>query len=76
MTPFKFYMSDKSNITQSEIIKKLNCGYTYIYFYNNGDSIKKRYEFLLKNPNEAIEENTLFKIIKNEENIFIEKIEI
>ena len=74
IAPYRVYMTAKTELTKQEIIDKLSCGYTYIYFFQyNNDA--NRYGFLLDNG-ETIKNKTLYKIIEKNNEFKIKKINI
>lgn len=75
ITPFRVYMFDESVVSEEEIINKLNCDYTYVYFYNVNKDIIERYSFLLK-EGQFIEENSLFKLYEENNKLKIDKVEV
>lgn len=73
ITPYRLYMYSKIDSTKDEIITKLKCGYTYIFFYQVDLQIQEKYKFLI---DDEIKSETLYRIIDDGEKLKIKEIEI
>ena len=76
MVPNNLYISDDEDITVEELEEKLRCGYTYVYVFNYSNESIQKYKTFLKESEDNIFNGYMFKIIYEDNNLLLEKVDI
>lgn len=74
MVPYDVFMLDEENVTEEELIEKLQCDYTYVYVYNCRRWSVGKYESLFASEDYKLKYNALFKIVYNDNKLTLEEV--
>lgn len=76
IAPNRAYMFLEEEATKQDIEDKIFTGYTYVFFEVANDRMKEKYSFLLDSEENVsdITNDSLYKVIVNDENVFLQKI--